>query len=246
VYQHDSFDSQQPQAARARQIPRHIGILMDGNGRWALRQGLPRTAGHRAATENIFPVLDACSAYGVEVVTLYVFSSENWKRPPDEVKGFVGLMAEVLDKYTDELQVRGMRFRRSGSLEGVALTLAEKFRRAEERTAANSGLIVNVAFNYGGRNEMVRAARRIVESRVAPQNLDETRFEDYLDTAGLPEMDLVIRTSGEQRLSNFCLWQSAHALFYATPVLWPDFGVKDLDKALCAYVLCQTQARSLG
>lgn len=229
-YQHQHIRKDAPHA-----IPRHIGILMDGNGRWAQQRSLPRTVGHRAATENVLPLLDYCDQLGVEVVTLYVFSTENWQRPPEEVKGFLALIGEMLDRFPVKLDARGYRFWFSGSFEGVSESLRTKIERAVKLTKHNSGLVVNVAFNYGGRNEIVRATRRIVQAGLAANELNADVFESFLDTAGLPEIDLVIRTSGEQRLSNFCLWQSAHAVFYVTPVLWPEFTMVDLKDALATY-----------
>lgn len=166
------------------------------------------------------------------MVTLYVFSTENWQRPRDEVVGFLALMGEMLNRFTAKLHARGYRFWFSGSFAGVSESLRAKIERAVGLTEHNSGLVVNVAFNYGGRDEIVRATRRIVQAGILEKNLNEDVFASFLDTAGLPEMDLVIRTSGEQRLSNFCLWQSANAVFYVTKVLWPDFTVAHLDEAL--------------
>lgn len=209
---------------------------MDGNGRWAQKRGLPRPLGHRAATKNVLPLLEYCARLGVQVVTLFVFSTENWGRPPEEVTGFVALMGEVFDRFTEKLHHRGYRFWFSGSFEGVSEALRGKFEHALELTRNNRGLVVNVAFNYGGRDEIVRATRKILQAGCIVEELDERVFEGFLDTAGLPEMDLVIRTSGEQRLSNFCLWQSANAVFYSTEVLWPDFREKDMVKALDEFV----------
>lgn len=205
---------------------------MDGNGTWAIQRGLPRPMGHRAATENVFPILDLCAELGVEVVTLYVFSTENWGRPAEEVTGFVALMEEMLDRFTEKLHVRGYRFWFSGSFEEVSEALREKFGHALELTKDNQGLVVNVAFNYGGRDEIVRATQKIVKQGISAETINEQVFESFLDTTGLPEMDLVIRTSGEQRLSNFCLWQSANAVFYSTEVMWPDFTIAHLQQVL--------------
>lgn len=187
------------------------------------------------ATRNLAALLDACASYGVEVVTLYVFSTENWKRPPEEVAGFLRLMHDALDEFTGTLHAKNYRFRWSGSAQNVPEAVLEKIRSAQARTRSNTGLVVNVAFNYGGRDEIVRATQTIVAQQVKAEEIDETVFGTCLDTAGLPDMDLVIRTSGEQRLSNFCLWQSANAIFYSTAILWPDFTADDLRKALDAY-----------
>lgn len=208
---------------------------MDGNGRWASRHGLPRPVGHQMATRHLVPLLDVCASYGVEAVTLYVFSTENWNRPPEEVAGFLRLMHDALDEFTETLYVKGYRFRWSGSVQNIPEAVLERIRNAQARTRSNTGLVVNVAFNYGGRDEIVRATQRILARQVKAEEIDETVFATCLDTAGLPDMDLVIRTSGEERLSNFCLWQSANAVFYATPILWPDFTVEELQRALDVY-----------
>lgn len=205
---------------------------MDGNGRWAIQRGLPRHVGHRAALDNLFPVLDACAELGIEAVTLYGFSTENWGRPAQEVEAFVGLVEQKIPWFAQEIHVRGYRLRHSGSHERLGPDLLDRIQRGVELSRGNAGMVVNVAFNYGGRDEIVRATRRMVSEGLDVGQIEEARFECFLDTAGLPEIDLVIRTGGEQRLSNFCLWQTANAVFYSTCVLWPDFGVKDLYLAL--------------
>ncbi|MGC8873917.1 MAG: isoprenyl transferase [Chloroflexia bacterium] len=215
--------------------PRHIAIIMDGNGRWAHKRGLPRLAGHRAGTENIRRIVQACVEEGIEVLTLYAFSTENWRRPQEEVQGLLGLLNEVIERETDELHRNGVRVCHIGRLEGLPEPLQAKIRWAVERTRDNTRMILNVAFNYGGRAEIVDACRRAIAAGLAPEEVTEERFASFLYTAGCPDPDLVIRTAGEMRLSNFLIWQSAYSEFYSTPVLWPDFGKEDLQAAIQAY-----------
>lgn len=216
-------------------VPRHVGIMMDGNGRWAKQRGLPRLEGHRAGTQNVRRTLDACSKYGIRLVTLYVFSTENWGRPKDEVDGFFELLAEVIDNETENFRAQGVRLIHSGSLEGVPERLAEKVSRAVTLTRDNHDYVLNVAFNYGGRMEILRATREILEAGTRAELLSEELFEQYLYTAGLGDMDLVIRTGGEERLSNFFPWQAARAVFYSTTTFWPDFDEDELRRALMAF-----------
>ena len=218
-----------------RHLPRHIGIMMDGNGRWAQQRGLSRLEGHRQGTQNVRRALDACSKFGIRVVTLYVFSTENWGRPREEIKGILGLLADVIDRETENFRNEGVRLIHSGSLLGVPTNLAEKVSRAVAVTAANREYVLNVAFNYGGRMEILQAVRRMLEEGIAPEALSEEMFDRYLYTAGLGDMDLVIRTGGDQRLSNFFPWQSAHGVFFSTPTFWPDFDEAELEKALAEY-----------
>lgn len=218
-----------------RHLPRHVGIMMDGNGRWAAARGLSRLEGHRQGTRNVRPALDACARFGIRTLTLYVFSTENWGRPREEIDGLFGLLAEVIDRETANFREQGVRLIHSGSLEGVPALLAEKVRRAVQVTAANSDYILNVAFNYGGRMEILRAAKQILRDSVPLEEISEGLLESYLYTAGLGDMDLVIRTGGDQRLSNFFLWQSANSVLYSTPTFWPDFDEAELGKALAEY-----------
>lgn len=208
---------------------------MDGNGRWAQQRGLSRLAGHRSGTENVRRALDACSKFGIRVVTLYVFSTENWGRPRDEIEGILELLADVIDRETENFRTEGVRLIHSGSLEGVPATLAEKVERAVKVTRENREYVLNVAFNYGGRMELLRAARKILEDHVRSDALSEELMERYLYTAGLGDMDLVIRTGGDQRLSNFFPWQAARGVFVSTPTFWPDFDEDELLKALVVY-----------
>ncbi|MBI5305440.1 MAG: di-trans,poly-cis-decaprenylcistransferase [Chloroflexi bacterium] len=216
-------------------LPRHIGIMMDGNGRWAQAHGLSRHEGHRFGTLNVRRALDACARQGIRVVTLYVFSTENWGRPRAEIEGFFELLAQVIDRETENFRREGVRLIHSGSLDGIPAVLADKVTRAVAATRENRAYTLNVAFNYGGRREILRATQQILRERIAPDALTEDVFDRYLYTAGLGDMDLVIRTGGDQRLSNFFPWQSARGVFYSTPTYWPDFDERELARALDAY-----------
>jgi undecaprenyl diphosphate synthase len=216
-------------------VPYHVAIIMDGNGRWARRRGLPRLAGHRAGMENIRRVIEGCTDFGVKMLTIYAFSTENWQRPPEEVQGLMRILEEVIDERTQEFYERGVCLNHLGRLEGLAEALQRKVRYAVNLTRENSKFVLNIAFNYGGRGEIVDAARRLLAEGVDPATLDETTFSRYLYTAGLPDPDLIIRTAGEMRLSNFLIWQTAYAEYYSTPTFWPDFDKQELYKALLAY-----------
>jgi undecaprenyl diphosphate synthase len=216
-------------------IPHHIGIIMDGNGRWAQEHGLLRLEGHRAGTENIRRVLEACGEYGIKIVTIYAFSTENWQRPLEEVRGLMKILERVLEREVENLHREGVKLRHIGELEGLSDSLREAVLNAIELTKDNDRLTLNVAFNYGGRTEIVRGARKLVEMNVDPSDVDEELFSQYLYTAGLPDPDLIIRTGGEMRLSNFLIWQSAYAEYYSTPTYWPDFDKEELYRALQAY-----------
>ncbi|MGD8967316.1 MAG: isoprenyl transferase [Anaerolineae bacterium] len=213
-------------------VPRHVGIIMDGNGRWARRRGLPRIAGHRAGVENLRPVLQAAVEFGIQFLTIYAFSTENWGRPEAEVQGLLSILRRVLDREVPKLHERGVRLRHLGCLERIAPEVEEKVRDAIELTQDNDRLVLNVAFNYGGRAEIVDAIQRIIADGVTQENVDELLVSSYLYTAGQPDPDLIIRTSGEMRLSNFLVWQAAYAEFYTSPTLWPDFGKDELYEAL--------------
>jgi undecaprenyl diphosphate synthase len=216
-------------------VPAHVGIIMDGNGRWASRRGLPRLAGHHAGTENVRRITIACSDAGVEVLTIYAFSTENWRRPMDEVRGLMTLLAQRIDHEAAELHRNNVQIRHVGSLEGIAPTLAARVEHAVELTQHNTRMVLNVAFNYGARHEIARAVRRMLADGVSADDVTEERIDQYLDTAGLPDVDLVIRTAGEMRLSNFLLWQAAYAEYYSTPVCWPEFGRDELYEAFREY-----------
>jgi undecaprenyl diphosphate synthase len=208
---------------------------MDGNGRWAAQRGLSRNAGHRAGTENIRRIIEAFGERGVEVLTLYAFSTENWTRPRREVNALMRLVPRVISREVKELHKNGVRLVHVGSLEPLSAEVRKKVEDAIELTKDNDRMTVALAFNYGGRAVILEAVRRIVSDRVKPDRIDEALFSSYLYTVGLGDPDLVIRTAGEMRLSNFLLWQSAYAEFYATPTFWPDFDESDIDRALDAY-----------
>jgi undecaprenyl diphosphate synthase len=216
-------------------IPRHIAIIMDGNGRWAKSRGMPRLAGHRAGVENLRRVIEGCVEFGVSILTIYAFSTENWERPQDEIKGLMAILEEVIDRELNELHRNGVRLQHIGRLEGLSPFLQKKVRQAMDLTRDNEKLILNIAFNYGGRDELVRAFRRMIRDGVAAESVDETVVGTYLYTAGIPDPDLVIRTSGEQRGSNFLIWQSAYSEWYFPKVLWPDFNKAELRKAIWEY-----------
>jgi undecaprenyl diphosphate synthase len=223
--------------------PVHIGIIMDGNNRWARQRLLPREAGHRAGVESIRRVAEACETAGVRVLTVYGFSTENWARPQDEVAFLMQLFEETIPKEVDELAQRGIELRFSGRIAELAPSLQQLMREANERTRTNAHAVLNIAVNYGGRSEIVDAIREMAQTGVDLGSLDEAAVADFLYTRGLPDPDLVIRTAGEMRLSNFLLWQSAYAEFYSTSTLWPDFGETDLEQALIAY---QSRVRRFG
>ncbi len=216
-------------------IPLHVGIIMDGNGRWAQARGLPRLAGHRAGTENLRRILRAAVEFGVRILTIYAFSTENWERPRDEVEGLLDIMERMIDRELPELHREGVQIRYVGRMERVPERLAAKIRQALDLTRNNQRLILNVAFNYGGRAEIVDAVRRIIQDGIPPEAVDEALISRYLYTADLPDPDLIIRTSGEMRVSNFLIWQGAYAEYYVTPVYWPDFDKDEFYKALAEY-----------
>ncbi len=216
-------------------IPTHVGIIMDGNGRWAQKRGLPRLAGHRAGTENLRRILRAAVEFGVRILTIYAFSTENWGRPQDEVEGLLDIMERMIDRELPELHREGVQIRHIGRTERVPERLLTKIRQALELTRNNQRLILNVAFNYGGRAEIVDAVRGIIRDGIPPEQVDEALIARYLYTADLPDPDLIIRTSGEMRVSNFLIWQGAYAEYYVTPVYWPDFDKDEFYKALAEY-----------
>jgi len=216
-------------------VPVHVGIIMDGNGRWAIRRGLPRSAGHRAGVENLRRLLETSVRFGIKILTIYAFSTENWNRPRAEVNILLNLLARALREEVPELHKNGVRIRHVGRLEGLSPGLQKSISGAVKLTANNNGMTLGVAFNYGGRAEILNAARHLIAEGVPLKNIDEKLFGDYLYTAGFPDVDLVIRTGGEIRTSNFLIWQAAYSEYYFTPVLWPDFSEEDLEKALLAY-----------
>jgi undecaprenyl diphosphate synthase len=213
-------------------IPSHVAIIMDGNGRWAEKRGLPRLAGHRAGTENLRKIIEECVDLKIKHLTIYAFSTENWQRPVDEVSGLMKLLENMLDRELKSLHKNGIRIRHLGHYTGVNKRLVQKISEAVELTNSNSKMVLNVAFNYGGRDEMVRAVQRMITDGLGADEITEESISDYLYTSGQPDPDLIIRTSGEYRISNFLVWQSAYSEWYFTPALWPDFNEKELHKAL--------------
>jgi len=220
-------------------LPRHIAIIMDGNRRWAKQRGLPVLQGHRAGSRATRQVVEACVELGIPVLTLYAFSTENWRRPPLEVQALLRLIEVTLRREREELNANGIQIRHIGSTEGLPPSLVETLRETEEMTRHNSTLVLNVAINYGGRNEIVRAvrtiARKVAEGQLAPEVIDERTLQEHLDTASLPDPDLLIRTGNEWRVSNFLLWQIAYTELYVTPTLWPDFDKREFLLALLDY-----------
>jgi len=220
-------------------LPRHIAVTMDGNGRWALGRALPRTAGHRAGVEPARMCIEQCSRRGVEALTLFAFSSENWGRPAAEVGSLMSLFVDALDREISALHANAVRVRFIGERRHLAMRLQTRIAAAEERTAQNAGLRLQVAMSYGGRWDILQAARRLARDcasgALRPEELTETRFAAALALAGLPDVDLLIRTGGEQRLSNFVLWEMAYAELYFTTRLWPDFTVADLEEAFAFF-----------
>ena len=216
-------------------VPQHVAIIMDGNGRWARRRNLPRIAGHRAGAENLRRIITACAEFGIKILTIYAFSTENWERPEDEVRGLMNIFTRVLDQELKDLHRQGVCLHHLGDLNGIEPALQKKVRDALELTRNNDRLILNVAFNYGGRAEILHAVRQMLADGVSPDELTEELFSSYLFTAGLPDPDLVIRTSGELRVSNFLIWQAAYAEYVAAPEMWPDFGREELYAAIVEY-----------
>ena len=213
-------------------VPHHLGIIMDGNGRWARDHGLPRLAGHQKGVDNIQRILESCVRYGVKVLTIYAFSTENWRRPIEEVTGLMRLLSLTIQRQLNEMHANGVQIRHSGRMDGINPGLQRQIRHALEVTKHNDRIILNVAFNYGGRAEILDAVRNIIEDGIDPNDLTEEFFGRYLYTSDLPDPDLIIRTGGEWRLSNFLIWQAAYAEYYATPTYWPDFDEEELYKAL--------------
>ncbi len=216
-------------------LPQHVAIIMDGNGRWAGRRHLPRVEGHRAGIQSVREVLETSARLGLEVLTLYAFSMENWKRPATEVGTLMMLLKRYLRSELTTLLENNIRFHVIGRPEGLAPDVRAELEDAACQTSGNTGLLFNIALNYGGRAEIVDAARAAMASGMAPEDLDEEGFARYLYTGGQPDPDLLIRTSGEMRVSNFLLWQIAYAEIYVTDTLWPDFRRRDLLDAIVAY-----------
>jgi undecaprenyl diphosphate synthase len=213
-------------------IPAHVAIIMDGNGRWAKQRGLPRLAGHKAGTENLREILRACVEFGIEILTIYAFSTENWGRPEDEVRGLMRILEDVIDRELAELHKEGVQLRHIGDLSRISPVLQRKVLNAIETTKGNDRLILNIAFNYGGRAEIIHAVQEIVREGYAPEVITEEVISKHLYTGQQPDPDLIVRTSGELRTSNFLIWQGAYAEYYFAPVYWPDFNKEELRKAL--------------
>ena len=216
-------------------IPTHVAIIMDGNVRWAEGRNFSRLKGHRAGTENIRRVIEAFGKSGVKYLTLYAFSTENWRRPKTEVKELMQILASVIGRETKEMHKRGIKLRHLGRLDRLPDRLQEEVLKSIELTRNNDRMTLSVAFDYGGRAEIIEATRRMLRGNVSPDAVDEALVGSYLYTAGIPDPDLIIRTAGEMRLSNFLLWQSAYSEYYFTPVFWPDFDAEEVRKALLAY-----------
>jgi len=229
----------EPRRGRDAALPVHVGIIMDGNGRWAAARGLPRALGHKAGAEAARRAIEAAGEAGIPWLTLFAFSSENWRRPPDEVRDLTGLMRIYLRSEVKTLVKEGIRLRVIGERERFGPELARAIDAAERDTAGGTRLNLNLALSYGGRAEIVaaakEAARRVVAGTLAPEALDEGTFAGLLSTAGMPDPDLIIRTSGEQRVSNFLLWQAAYAEFVFQDVLWPDYGARHLEEAVAEF-----------
>jgi undecaprenyl diphosphate synthase len=217
------------------QLPAHVAIIMDGNGRWAAERHLPRVEGHRAGIDSVRDVVETSARLGIGVLTLYAFSIENWKRPRAEVATLMLLLKRYLRSELNTLLKNNIRFRVIGRIEELAPDVQAELAMAIERTSTNTGMLFNIALNYGGRAEIVEAAKRIVADGVPAGALDEAKFSEYLYTAGQPDPDLLIRTSGEMRVSNFLLWQIAYAEIWVTDTLWPDFRARHLLEAIVAY-----------
>jgi undecaprenyl diphosphate synthase len=215
--------------------PNHIAIIMDGNRRWAEQQGLTQLEGHQAGVENMRSIVEYLGKKQIKYLTVYGFSTENWNRPENEVKGLLHLLEETLDTEALKLHNRGIRLRHLGCLDELNQSLQSAIKKAVELTKNNTKMTLSFAFNYGGRAEILSAARRLITEGIPAHDVDERSFSSYLYTAGLPDIDLVIRTGGEIRISNFLIWQSAYSEYYFTEVLWPDFDKKETNKALISY-----------
>jgi len=232
MYRISDFMSELSNPIPKDKLPRHVAMIMDGNGRWALSRGLPRLAGHKAGTENLRRVIRATVEFGVKYLTIYAFSTENWGRPLEEVRGLMSILEDVLQRELNELHKEGVQLRHIGRLERLPGRLQEQVLDAVELTKNNDRLILNVAFNYGGRDEIVNAIQNIIKDGVAPKDVTDELVGRYLYTAGVPDPDLIIRTSGELRVSNFLIWQAAYSEWYVTPTYWPDFNKEEYQHAL--------------
>ncbi len=212
--------------------PCHIAFIMDGNGRWAEQRGLTRLEGHRAGVKNIRSLIELLDSKGIKYVTLYAFSTENWRRPEDEIAGIFNILEEIIGNESHKFNKDGIRFKHIGSLEGLPQNLQKSIKKTTQLTAGNNGLTLSIALNYGGRAEILAGVRSLIASGVKPGEIDAKVFQSHLYTADLPDVDLVVRTGGEMRISNLMIWQTAYSEYYFTPVLWPDFDNAELEKAL--------------
>ena len=222
-------------AVDTQRIPRHVAIIMDGNGRWAAQRGLDRIQGHERGTDNIRRITQAAGELGIEYLTPWAFSTENWSRPAEEVQGILRILAHAIDTETEELHRQGARLMHIGELDALEPTLRQSVLDAIELTKDNRAITLTLAFNYGGRREIVHAMQDIVRSGIAPDDITEQTVRDHLYAPELPDADLIVRTSGEFRMSNFLLWQGAYAEFFFSPKFWPDFGAEDLIEAVKDY-----------
>ena len=216
-------------------VPQHVAMIMDGNGRWAIQRGLPRLAGHKAGTENLRRVIRATVEFGIKYLTIYAFSTENWGRPAEEVNGLMLILQNVIDRELNELHKEGVQLRHIGRLERLDPAIQKKVLHAIDLTKNNDRLVLNVAFNYGGRDEIVNAIQNIIKDGIPAEQVTDEMVNNYLFTAGVPDPDLIIRTSGELRVSNFLIWQPAYSEWYITPTFWPDFDKEEYRRALETY-----------
>ena len=216
-------------------VPRHVAIIMDGNGRWAEKRGLPRLSGHREGVDAIPRVLDVLANKGVEFLTIYAFSTENWARPSSEVEGIIELLHEALQRESDLLNDKDVRVVHIGNADRLSPDIRTAVEKIQHQTRENSGIVLNVAFDYGGRQEILAAVKQLIREGVPPEDITEETFASRLFTAHCPDPDLIIRTGGELRISNFLLWQSAYSEYYHTTTLWPDLDAAELERALAAY-----------
>ncbi len=213
-------------------VPQHVAMIMDGNGRWAIQRGLPRLAGHKAGTENLRRVIRATVEFGIKYLTIYAFSTENWGRPAEEVNGLMLILQNVIDRELNELHKEGVQLRHIGRLERLDPAIQKKVLHAIDLTKNNDRLVLNVAFNYGGRDEIVNAIQNIIKDGIPAEQVTDEMVNNYLFTAGVPDPDLIIRTSGELRVSNFLIWQAAYSEWYITPTFWPDFDKDEYRRAV--------------
>ena len=231
----NDFDTTTGSAPAPGVVPRHVAIIMDGNGRWAEQRGLPRLFGHREGVDSVPRVLDLLAGRGVEYLTLFAFSTENWARPSNEVEGIINLLHDALQREADLLMEKNVRVFHIGNADRLSPIIREAMERIQWLTRNNTGIVLNVAFDYGGRQEILAAVKRLIQEGVKPEEVNEELFSRCLFTAHCPDPDLIIRTGGELRISNFLLWQSAYSEYYHTPVLWPDLDAAELERALDSF-----------